>query len=47
MLELEDTLHETPVLDVAFDQASGPACWRLRLTQDGGSASGWRDWIGE
>lgn len=47
MLELEDTLHETPVLDVKFDQASGPACWRLRLTQDGGSASGWRDLIGE
>jgi len=47
MLELEDALHETPVLDVRFDQASGPACWRLRLTQDGGSASGWRDWIGQ
>jgi hypothetical protein len=47
MLELEDTLHDTPVLDVDFSQASGPACWRLRLTQDGGSASGWRDWIGE
>ncbi|SHH67009.1 hypothetical protein [Massilia sp. CF038] len=47
MLELEDTLHETPVLEMQFDQASGPACWRLRLTQDGGSASGWRDWLGE
>ncbi len=47
MLELEDTLHETPVLDVQFEQATGPACWRLRLTQDGGSASAWRDWLGE
>ena len=45
MLELEDMLHETPVLDIGFEQASGPGCWRLRLVEDGGSASALRGWF--
>jgi hypothetical protein len=47
MLELEDTLHETPVLELRFGEATGPGCWRLRLVEDGGSAPSLRGWIGE
>lgn len=47
MLELEDTLHETAVVDIAFDKATGPGCWRLRMLEDGGSASALRGWFGD
>lgn len=47
MLELEDTLHETAIVDVAFDKATGPGCWRLRMLEDGGSASALRGWFSD
>jgi hypothetical protein len=47
MLELEDTLHETAIVDIAFDKATGPGCWRLRMLEDGGSASALRGWFGD
>ena len=34
MLELEDKLHQTPVLDVRFSKAAGPYCWVLRLKEE-------------
>jgi len=47
MLELEDTLHETAIVDIAFDKATGPGCWRLRMLEDGGSASALRGWFSD
>jgi hypothetical protein len=47
MLELEDKLHETGILEIPFDKATGPGCWRLRLLEDGGSASALRGWFSD